>query len=125
MSMRPSPSKSPATTPRPLPTAVSMPERADTSVNVPSPLLWYRAEAAVAVQAVPAASRLIEQASAVHEIQVEEAVVIHIEQRGAAAHDFGKVVPGRVAGRVDEADAGTRRNLFEPCAADPGFGSRI
>jgi hypothetical protein len=38
--MRPSPSKSPATTPRPLPTAAVRPDFTETSENVPSPLLW-------------------------------------------------------------------------------------
>jgi hypothetical protein len=76
--------------------------------------VFERAVAAVAIEAVPAAGRLIEEVSALHQIQIEEAVIVHVEQRGAAAHDLREVVSTFVAGMVDEVDAGARADFFEP-----------
>jgi len=54
------------------------------------------------------------QGAALHEEEIEVAVVVHVEERGAAAHDFRQEETVVVAGVVDEADARTARDLLEP-----------
>src|SRR5262249_9776538 len=74
------------------------------------------AVAAIAIQPIATARGFLEQAAALYEIHIEEAVVVHVEQRGPAAHDFRQVVLGLVARAVDEADSGALGDIFEPCS---------
>src|SRR5207245_6637573 len=48
------------------------------------------------------------------EIEIEEAVVVDVDERRAAAHDFGEVELVAMAGLVNELNAGARGDLLEP-----------
>ena len=96
--------------------------------------VFERAVTAVVIQPVAAGRigrrtadivALERQSAALHEIQIQEAVVVHVEEGDAAAHDFRQQVLGLVARRVDEADAGARSDLFEPRSAAWWRGSRF
>src|SRR6185503_14726776 len=74
-----------------------------------------RAVAAIAIEAV--AVGLVarrEQVAALHQVEIEIAVAVHVEQRGAAAHDLGQVELLLVARAVGEADAALLGDVLEP-----------
>ena len=73
-----------------------------------------RAVAAIAVQAAARAGRVVGEAAALDQIQIEEAVVVHVEQRRAAAHDLGQKVFRVVAGPMDEIDSSPAPDFLEP-----------
>jgi len=56
----------------------------------------------------------IEQAAALQQVQIEIAVAVHVEQRGAASHDLRQEETIAVTGSVHEVDAGATRDVFEP-----------
>src|SRR5262249_20160943 len=73
-----------------------------------------RAVAAITKQLMTAARRRIEQAAALHEVEIEIAVAIHVEQRDAASHDLRQEKAFSVARSVDEVDTAALGNLIEP-----------
>jgi hypothetical protein len=77
-----------------------------------------RPVAAVPVEAMP--GQLTgggEQIAALHEIQIEIAVVVHVEQRDAATHDFREVELLCVPGAMREGDPRALGDVFEPGGA--------
>ena len=78
-----------------------------------------------AVPAIPVQTvsiRLVagrKQVAALNQIQVEIAVVVHVEQRGAAADDLRKVELVAMARAVNETNAGPVGDVFEPGLACP------
>src|SRR5207247_2243322 len=55
-----------------------------------------------------------EQVAALHEIEIEVAVIVYVDERGAATHDLRKIELVAMSRMMNEADARSSGDVFKP-----------
>jgi hypothetical protein len=62
----------------------------------------------------PSVARLRDRTGALHEVRVQVAIAVHVEQRHTAAHDLGKQISVAMPGAMDEAESSRGGDFLEP-----------